>query len=174
MKREIRLSEKIWLAGLIFIFLFMLLHDWVPLGPFNDVEAVRQDSTIQELLFVTLFNASQILVIIVLLLIFMGKSYPIWAKIWLIVHQSCIFAGALWAWWIPYCCGIGAEERAERYQLMFGNTHTFLPEMHGIAPNTIHVIFHLTLLTCIILSIYISVNGSKRFTKRVQEETIGE
>lgn len=179
MKREIRLSEKIWLAGLIFIFVFMLVHDWVPLGPLNDVEAIRQDSTFQELFFVTLINAGQILLFIVLLLIFMGKRYPIWVKLWLVIHQSCIFAGALWAWWIPYFFGIGAAERVERYELMFGNTHTFLPEMHGIAPNTIHTIFHLTLLTCIILSIYIGVTDSKRLkqenkTNQMREKTVGE
>ena len=69
MKREIRLSEKIWLAGLIFIFVFMLIHDWVSLGPLNDVEAIKQENTFQELLFVTLFNASQILLLIVLVLL---------------------------------------------------------------------------------------------------------
>lgn len=161
MKRNIRLSEKLLLIGLIFIFLFMIVHDFVPLGPFNDVEAILNDRPLKELIFVTIVNAGQILLIIIGVLFFIGKKYPIIIKLWLIIHQSCIFIGALIAWWIPYIFGIGAEQRVERYQEMFGNTHSFLPIMNGIVPNTIHTIFHFTLLFCIILTIYICVTNNK-------------
>jgi len=70
------------------------------------------------------------------ILFFIGKRYPILIKIWLIVHPLCIFLGAIMAWWVPYLFGIGAEERVERYNAMFGNTHAFLPVMNGIVPNT--------------------------------------
>lgn len=161
MKRNIRLSEKLWLIGLILIFLFMIVHDFVPLGQFNDVEAILNDRPLKELIFVTVINAGQILLIIIGVLFFIGKKYPIIIKLWLIIHQSCIFIGALIAWWIPYIFGIGAERRAERYQEMFGDTHSFLPVMNGIVPNTIHTIFHFTLLYCIILTIYIFVTNDK-------------
>lgn len=161
MKRNIRLSEKLLLIGLIFIFLFMIVHDFIPLGPFNDVEAILNDRPLKELIFVTIVNAGQILLIIIGVLFFIGKKYPIIIKLWLIIHQSCIFIGALIAWWIPYIFGIGAEQRVERYQEMFGNTHSFLPIMNGIVPNTIHTIFHFTLLFCIILTIYICVTNNK-------------
>lgn len=160
MKRNIRLSEKLLLIGLIFIFLLMIVHDFVPLGPFNDVEAILNDRPLKELIFVTVVNAGQILLIIIGVLFFIGKKYPIIIKLWLIIHQSCIFIGALIAWWIPYIFGIGAEQRAERYQEMFGNTHSFLPIMNGIVPNTIYTIFHFTLLFCIILTIYICVTNN--------------
>lgn len=161
MKRNIRLSEKLLLIGLIFIFLLMIVHDFIPLGPFNDVEAILNDRPLKELIFVTIVNAGQILLIIIGVLFFIGKKYPIIIKLWLIIHQSCIFIGALIAWWIPYIFGIGAEQRAERYQEMFGDTHSFLPIMNGIVPNTIHTIFHFTLLFCIILTIYICVTNNK-------------
>lgn len=161
MKRNIRLSEKLLLIGLIFIFLLMIVHDFVPLGPFNDVEAILNDRPLKELIFVTIVNAGQILLIIIGVLFFIGKKYPIIIKLWLIIHQSCIFIGALIAWWIPYIFGIGAEQRAERYQEMFGDTHSFLPIMNGIVPNTIYTIFHFTLLFCIILTIYICVTNNK-------------
>lgn len=162
MKREIRMSEKLLLAGYIFILLFMVFHDWVPLEPFNDTEAVRGDQSISELLTVTLINSVQILLLIGLILLFIGRKYPIWAKIWLIVHPSCIFAGALIAWWIPYLFGYGAVERAGRYEEMFGDTHSFLPVMNGIVPNTLHFLFHLALLTCIVLAVYISFTNSRK------------
>lgn len=156
MKRQIRTSEVILLVGLSFILLFMLVHDWVRLGQLNDIRAVSESRGVNELIVVTLIGAGQILMLMVLVLLFMGKKYPIWIKLWLIIHQGFIFSGALLDWWIPYFFGFGAEERIERYNAMFGNTHAFLPVNNGIVPNTIHVMFHSALLVCLVLAIYIS------------------
>ncbi|MCH1627502.1 hypothetical protein [Fredinandcohnia quinoae] len=156
MKKEMRPSEKILLSGFCFILLFMIFHDWLPLGPFNDVEAVSGDRSLGELVTVTLIGGVQILLFLGAIVFFRGRKYPIWIKIWLVIHQTSIFTGALLDWWIPYFFGYGADERVERYELMFGDTHSFLPVMNGIVPNTIHVLFHAALLMCIILTIYIS------------------
>lgn len=96
------------------------------------------------------------MLLMTLVLLFLGKKYPIWIKLWLIIHQGFIFAGALLDWWIPYFFGFGAEKRMERYDAMFGNTHAFLPVQNGIVPNTIHVMFHSALLICLLLTIYMS------------------
>lgn len=157
MRRKFRTSEIILIAGFSFILVFMLVHDWIPLGPLNDVKAVSESRSAGELIVVTLIGAVQIAVLLGLALWFAGKTYPFWAKLWLIVHPSFIFAGALLDWWIPYFFGYGAEERAERYTEMFGNTHAFLPVMNGIVPNTMHVMFHSTLLLCIVTAICMSV-----------------
>ena len=162
MKRDIRLSEKFFLGGLSFILLFMIVQDWVPLGALNDVQAIREEQSFSELLTVTLINVAQILVLMGLVIAFMGKRYPIFIRLWLIIHQSSIFAGVLIAWWIPYFFGYGAESRVERYDQMFGDTHAFLPVMNGIVPNTLHTIFHITLLCCILLSIYISLTMPRK------------
>lgn len=156
MKREFRTSEKLLLGGFCFILLFMIFHDWLPLGPFNDVEAISEDRSIGELVTVTLIGVVQILLFIGAVLFFRGKKYPIWIKLWLVIHQASIFTGALLDWWIPYFFGYGAEERVDRYEVMFGDTHSFLPVLNGIVPNTIHVLFHSALLMCIILTVYIS------------------
>ncbi|MFS0646301.1 hypothetical protein [Siminovitchia sp. 179-K 8D1 HS] len=152
MVRQIRRSEKVLIAGLGFILLFMMFHDWVPLGPLNDVDSVAVNRPISELVIVTLFGTVQIMLLMGMVLFFIGKTYPLWIKLWLVIHQSFIMAGVLIDWWIPYFFGIGAENRVESYKAMFGNTHSFLPVMHGIVPNTIHVIFHATLLICLILT----------------------
>lgn len=162
MNREVRLSEKFLLLGLSLVFLFMLFHDWIPLGPFNDVDAVSAETPIGRLVITTLINTGQILVIGVILLVYMGKKYPIWARLWLIIHQSCIFIGVMLSWWIPYFFGIGAADKVERYSKMFGNTHSFLPVRNGIVPNTIHTMFHLTLLLCIALTIYLSLTMPRK------------
>lgn len=165
MKREIRVSEKLLLAGLSFILLFMIVQDWAPLGSLNDIQAIREEQSFNELLTVTLINVTQILILMVLVITFMGKRYPIWIKLWLIIHPVCIFAGVLLAWWIPYLFGYGAEQKVERYNQMFGDTHAFLPVMNGIVPNTLHFLFHITLLFCIILAIYISFTPSSKDRK---------
>ena len=155
MKRNIIVGEKIFFTGLGLILLFMLSHDWIPLGPFNDIQGVRAENTTSGLIQMTIINALSISVVIVITLLFIGKRYPIWARLWLIIHLGSILYGAISAWWISYL--FGAEpEMIERYNIMFGNTHAFLPVMNGIVPNTIHVLFHVTLLMTWILSIYIS------------------
>jgi hypothetical protein len=43
-------------------------------------------------------------------------------------------------------------ERAARYQIMLGKTHSFLPPRNGIVPNTAHFLLHLaTAATLIVL-----------------------
>ncbi|WP_019638228.1 hypothetical protein [Paenibacillus fonticola] len=161
MNRKIRTSEIILLTGLSFIFLFMIVHDWVPLGQLNDVQAVSESRSVNELIVVTLIGATQILLLMALVLLFMGRKKPLWIKLWLIIHQGFIFAGVLLDWWIPYLLGFGAKEKTERYMEMFGNTHAFLPVNNGIVPNTIHVVFHFTLLVCLLVTIYISFTRPK-------------
>ncbi|MFA9458921.1 hypothetical protein ACERJO_19470 [Halalkalibacter sp. AB-rgal2] len=162
MRREIRFSEKILFAGFSLILLFMIMQDWIPLGSLNDVQAIAEGRSFNEMLIVTMIGVMQILLLMGLLSIFMGKGYPIWVKLWLVIHQICIFAGALLDWWIPYFFGYGVEQRTVRYNQMFGDTHTFLPELNGIIPNTLHTLFHIILLLCIVLTIYITVTNSRK------------
>ncbi|MBY7141892.1 hypothetical protein KFZ56_02075 [Virgibacillus sp. NKC19-3] len=162
MKRNIRLSEKMLVWGYAVILLFMIVQDLVPLGSLNDIEAIASIQSFHDIVVVTMIGVVQIVLLMAGVWFFMGKRYPIWARIWLIVHPSCILLGAIISWWIPYLFGIGAEDKIERYAMMFGNTHTFLPLMNGMVPNTLHTIFHLLLLICIILTIYIFATNHKR------------
>ncbi|MCR2821747.1 hypothetical protein [Lederbergia panacisoli] len=165
MKREIRFSEKLLIVGFSIILLFMIVQDWIPLGSLNDVHAIAEVRSFNELLIVTTIGVVQILLLMGLVITFMGKWYPIWIKLWLIIHQVFIFAGVLLDWWIPYFSGLGAEQKAERYNQMFGDTHSFLPIMNGIVPNTLHTIFHTILLICIILTVYNALTNSRNDNK---------
>ncbi|SFA94787.1 hypothetical protein SAMN04488072_10485 [Lentibacillus halodurans] len=160
MKREIHMSEKLFVLGLALILLFMLMHDWVSLGSLNDVDAISSEKTTGELIQSILINAGQFLILMTITLIYIGKRYPIWARLWLVIHLASILYGAIASWWLPYFFG-ASQEMAESYHIMFGNTHAFLPEMNGITPNTIHVIFHFTLLLTLVLAIYIAATKGK-------------
>ena len=61
--------------------------------------------------------------------------------------------GEIRAWWAPYFFGT-SEKTVERYRVMFGGTHAFLPERNGIRINTLHFVLHvLTLATFILVTI---------------------
>ncbi len=123
---------------------FLWLHDWIPLGRLNDVNAVRrQDSTVR-LVIVTLIQSVPYSIGLLASVLYwhMSRRFPDWLWIWLWVSYGMLFVGELTAWWLPYATR-PKPERAARYQAMFGNTHAFLPERNGIVPNTLHCLLHL-------------------------------
>jgi len=168
MKRDIRLSEKFLVLGYILILLFMIVQDLIPLGALNDIEAIASVESFNETIVTTLIGTVQIILILTGVLLFMGKKYPLLVKIWLFVHPSFILLGAIMSWWVPYLFGTGTEEKIERFNIMFGNTHSFLPVMNGMVPNTLHTLFHLMLFICIILTTYIFLTNTKN--NEVNEE----
>jgi hypothetical protein len=130
--------------------LFLALHDWVSLGTLNDVKAVRVANPGRKLVAGTLISLTPFAIGLAASAIYLGRSYPAWLFWWLWISYGLLFVGELTAWWIPYL--FHAEpERVARYQVMFGATHTFLPQRNGIRVNTLHVILHLATLTTLIV-----------------------
>jgi hypothetical protein len=143
--------ELIFLGLQVFQVLFLWLHDWLPLGRLNDVAAVRSQGTMLRLVIVTLVQSVPFTIGLLFSVLHFGQLYLHWLYIWLLVSYSIIFAGQLRAWWRPYL--FQAEpKRAARYQIMFGNTHHFLPIRNGLVPNTAHIMLHLaTAATLLVL-----------------------
>ena len=130
--------------------LFLALHDWIALGTFNDVKAVREANPGRKLVTATLINLIPFAIGLAASTIYFGRVYPAWLFWWLWISYVLLFFGELTAWWIPY---LFRQEpaRAARYQVMFGATHAFLPERNGIRPNTLHVILHIATLTTLVV-----------------------
>jgi hypothetical protein len=79
------------------------------------------------------------------------QPYPQWLHYWLWISYGLLFIEQLRAWWIPYLFR-SEPERAARYRIMFGKTHSFLPLRNGLVPNTAHILLHLaTVATLIVL-----------------------
>jgi hypothetical protein len=135
----------------IFQVAFLWLHDWVPLGRLNDVAAVRRQDTLRRLVIVTLVQSVPWTIGLIFSAKYFGHPYPDWLVTWLWVTYTLLFLGQLRAWWVPYL--VKAEPaRAQRYQQMFGNTHSFLPLRNGMVPNTAHILLHLaTAATLVVL-----------------------
>jgi hypothetical protein len=135
----------------IFQVLFLWLHDWVPLGPLNNLAAVRSVITRQQMILGTLINGVPFLILLVLSVYHLGSGYPHWLQIALLIAYSILFIGELEAWWLPYLV-MPQPKKAERYRKLFAGTHAFLPVRNGMVPNTLHVILHVaTLLTLLLL-----------------------
>jgi hypothetical protein len=147
------MTEIVLLALQTFQVLFLWLHDWVPLGHFNDLAAVRSQNNTSRLVASTLINSVPFTVGLAFSLLYFRRPYPTWLIYWLWISYGLIFIGELLAWWIPYLVR-PEPDLASRYQVMFGRTHSFLPKHNGIVPNTAHVLLHsATLATlCLLLA----------------------
>lgn len=150
MKKSIAIDTLLVLQS--FHVLFLTLHDWIPLGRLNNVQEVRKANPGQGLVVTTMISTAPFAVGLAASAIYSGGDYPAWLIWWLWISYILLFSGELVAWWIPYLFR-PEPERAARYRLMFGATHSFLPERNGIRPNTLHVILHiLTLTTLVVLA----------------------
>jgi hypothetical protein len=144
------MREVCLLALQTFQVLFLWVHDWVPLGRLNDVAAVRSRDTTGRLVLVTLIQSVPFTFGLVGCLIYFRQAYPGWLTNWLEISYVVLFLGQMRAWWVPYLLR-PEPERAKRYRVMFGKTHSFLPLRNGIVPNTAHILLHVATLATLVL-----------------------
>lgn len=139
-----------FVACQLFIVLFIALHDWVPLGSLNNLKGVNSVDRKSKLVIVTVLSALPFAVGLVGTAYYSATSIPGWLWWWLWIAYGGAIYGVLRAWYAPYLLA-PEPARVTRYQEMFAHTHTFLPARNGIAPNTLHVIFHIVLITAVVL-----------------------
>jgi len=141
------------LALQAFHVLFLLLHDWIPLGSLNNIAAARAENSGGKLFISTAISTSFFLYGFIVSLAHRNGPYPRWLLWYLLISYLFLFYGELTAWWIPYF-GAPQPERAARYQVMFDNTHAFLPARNGIPLNTLHILLHaFTLATIVVIGL---------------------
>jgi hypothetical protein len=134
--------ENVLLALQGFQVAFLWLHDWLPLGRLNDVDAVRRQDPLPRLVIVTLLQSVPWTIGLLGSVRYRGQPWPGWLDHWLWISYAILFLGQLRAWWVPYLLR-PEPERTARYRAMFGNTHAFLAVRNGMVPNTAHVLLHL-------------------------------
>jgi hypothetical protein len=133
-----------------YVVLFLLLHDWVPLGRLNNSAGKRRTDSFAETAMSSLIAGVPAAIGLWGTATHLGVRYPGWL-VWLLwITYVTLLAGMLRAWWIPYLF-VAEPERAARYQVIFAGTHRFLPERNGIAPDTLHVSFHLAVVAMLVL-----------------------
>jgi hypothetical protein len=141
--------EVVFLALQALVVVFLLFHDWISLGHFNNLAAIRSQTTFPQRLFGTLLAGLPAAVGLYFCAKFFGRPYPHWLQMELWITYGLFLLGLLQAWWIPYLF-LPNQQRVERYQIIFSGTHTFLPRRNGIAPDTLHTVFHIILVTTMV------------------------
>jgi hypothetical protein len=134
----------------IFHLLFLLLHDWLPLGNLNNVSAFQKSTTVAQKVASLLVPSIPVIFGLGFTVLANSRGSNLSFRIIFSAVYGFLFLGELEAWWIPYAFGT-SEERVARYRTLFAETHSFLPSRHGITPNTLHVALHAATLATIIL-----------------------
>jgi hypothetical protein len=138
-----------------FLFLFMVLHDWIDMPPFTNLAALKKAHTTRFRLMGSFINGTLVLIPIVLTF-FYFPLLPFWTRLLFVCIYGLITFGTITAWWIPYFWGKylmhGDKDSFEEYR----DTHTFLPPRgDNVIPNTLHVILHVQVWLCCGISIYL-------------------
>ena len=141
--------DVIFLSLQTMVVLFLLLHDWVNLGRLNNLEAVHGQDPRGRRIFVTLLPGLPAAIGLFYSARYFRQPYPHWLEMLLWILYSVLIAGLLRAWWIPYLV-LPEPERAARYEILFAGTHSFLPRHNGMAPDTLHTLFHLTMIATMV------------------------
>jgi hypothetical protein len=149
------MQQSLFLAviGLqLFQVLFLTLHDWLPLGRLNDLAALRTVDSFSKRLAGTIVSTAPFAYGLALSVMHWGEPLGGLLFYWLWISYALLFVGELRAWWFPYLF-VNEPARATRYEAMFAKTWSFLPTRHGIRPNALHVLLHIsTLLMLIVLA----------------------
>jgi hypothetical protein len=131
------------------VVLFVVFHNWIPLGTLNNVKGVRAEFPTGKLLITTFINFIPIAIGLAASAFYFGRVYPGWVFWWLWITYGLACYGSLKAWWIPYLFRPDPK-LAARYQTMYAATHSFLPAHNGIRPNTLHVLFDIVTVAILI------------------------
>jgi hypothetical protein len=141
------------LLGLqVFQVAILLLHDWIPLFPLNDIRAARQGHSVSATALATFVSSLFPSLGLVLSLFYLKSGWPNWLYAYLLAAYGFLFLGELEAWWIPYLVW-PQPKRAAEYETMYGKTTAFLPAHNGIRINTLHFLLHAaTFATLLVLT----------------------
>jgi len=138
----------------------MAFHDWVDIPPFTNLAALKKAHSLKFRVIGSIVNAGLVLIPLILTLIYMASTLPLWARLLFTVIYGLITFGTITAWWIPYFGGgylvHGNAAGFEEYR----NTHTFLPPRgDNVIPNTLHVVLHIQVWISFGLSLFWLFNG---------------
>lgn len=150
---KIALIEKLLFALQCFQVSVLLLHDFIPLPPLNDVRAAHRAHGTGKIILGALISSLLPGAGLALTWSLQGAAYPLWLTLYLFVAYGFLFTGEIEAWWATYLFGYKAAERAPEYQTMYGKTAAFLPKSHGIVPNALHVLLHMATVATLVLLI---------------------
>jgi len=134
----------------------MALHDWIHLPPLTDIRELEKYSNHKSRLINSIIFFFLIFIPLLLTLLYM-PIFPLWVLISIANFYGWLTVGTIFSWWIPYF--FGSSEKQKMGFAEYHKTHHFLPRRgDNIIPNTFHVILHLQIWACFIISLYLLIN----------------
>ena len=135
------------------LLLFMTFHDWVHLPPLTDIRELEKHSTKMG----RLIN-SIVFFFLIFIPLFLTWHYqpnfPLWVLISIVNFYGWLTLGTILSWWVPYFFGSSEKHKADFAE--YKNTHHFLPAIgDNVIPNTFHVILHVQIWVCFLISLYL-------------------
>ncbi len=139
------------------LFLFMILHDWISIPPLNNIAELKGVDSDAQRLWGSMMNGFFVLVPLILTLLYYKSPFiPAWAMVTIISFYLGLTIGTIMSWWVPYF--LGSSAKLKQAFKKFQPTHHFLPARgDNIIPNTLHVILHLQVWTCLVFAIIIAL-----------------
>lgn len=130
----------------------MALHDWIHIPPLTDIRELEKHSTKNGRILNSIIFF--FLIFIPLLLTWVYRlHFPLLVSATIATFYGLLTLGTVFSWWVPYMCGSSDEHKAGFAE--YRNTHHFLPKRGGnVIPNTFHVILHLQIWICLVISLY--------------------
>ena len=110
---------------------FLWFHDWIPIGRLNDIQAVKKQGSQKCLVATTLIQSVPYTLGLFFSFCCYNHLRSSWVYRYLLTAYILLFIGELRTWWVPYFW-IEEPNWAERYRVLFGNTHSFFPERKGV------------------------------------------
>jgi hypothetical protein len=111
---------------------------------------VHSQDTLKRLGIVTLIQSLPFTIGLYFSIQNFGHKYPEWLNSWLWISYGVSLAGQLRARWVPYLLR-PYPARGARYRTMFGSTHSFLPERHGMVPHRAHIMLHIATVATLMI-----------------------
>ncbi len=132
----------------------MTFHDWVHLPPLTDIRELEKYSTKKGRVINSLIFFLLVCIPLLLTTLYQPELF-LCVKITIISMYGLLTFGTVFAWWIPYF--FGSSEKHKNDFIEYRTTHHFLPKRgDNIVPNTFHVLLHLLIWSCFVLSTYVS------------------
>lgn len=132
----------------------MALHDWIHFPPLTDIRELEKHSSKTGRLINSIIFA--ILILIPLFLTWFYRTNFLWVLITIVSIYGILSLGTIVAWWMPYFFGSSEKHKADFAE--YAHTHHFLPRRgDNVIPNTLHVILHIQIWTCLIISLYLLI-----------------
>jgi hypothetical protein len=132
----------------------MIFHDWIHLPPLTDIKSLQKAHSVKFRLLGSLINGLVVFIPLCFTVAYAPGPYPFWVALNIFLFYFFLTIGTICSWWIPYLFG-SSEAQKEGFK-EYKNTHHFLPpRSNNVIPNTFHVILHIQVWICLLISIYL-------------------